>query len=204
MEQYLKPAYYVDSEHPEVQAFAKKVIGDTLDPKAQAIKLYYAVRDGWRYNPYQVILEPKEVLKASYLFTKNDGYCIEKACLLAAAARAVGIPSRLGFSDVRNHIGTEKLQERLRTDVMVFHGYTELYINDKWVKCTPAFNKELCEYLNVAPLEFNGEEDSIFQEYHNGGGLFMEYLDEHGVFDDVPFDAFVAALKKHYPHLFGL
>ncbi|NIV15920.1 MAG: transglutaminase, partial [Aliifodinibius sp.] len=89
-----------------------------------------------------------------------------------------------------------------KTNIMVFHGYTELHLNGRWVKATPAFNKELCEKLRVAPLEFNGEEDSIFQEYNHEGGKFMEYLHDYGRFPDVPYELFVHELKKHYPHVF--
>lgn len=201
-ENYLKPAEFVNSDSEQVIAFAKKAIGDSVLPVEQAVKLYYAVRDGFNYNPYTIDLS-EEALKASHLLTRDYGYCVEKACLLAAVARAVGIPSRLGFAQVRNHIATEKLEERLKTNVLVFHGYTELFLDGKWVKATPAFNKSLCEKLNVDSLEFNGKEDSVFQEYNQQGGAFMEYLHDYGTFHDVPRDLFIAEIKKHYPHIFN-
>jgi hypothetical protein len=86
--------------------------------------------------------------------------------------------------------------------VFVFHGYTELFLEGKWVKATPAFNKSLCEFIGVHPLEFNGREDSIFQEYDDGVH-FMEYIHFHGTFSDIPLDYFIATLRKHYPHLFA-
>jgi len=199
----LEAGQFIDSDHPEVQKFARKVVGEENDPIEQAKLLYLAVRDGFWYNPFKLHLT-KEAVKASHLLTRNFGYCIEKACLLAAAARVVGIPSRLGFANVRNHIGTEKLEKILGTDVLVFHGFTELFLNNKWVKATPAFNKELCEKLGVEPLEFNGLEDSVFQAYSKTGNQFMEYLHDHGSFDDVPYDLFIAAFEKHYGHLKNL
>ncbi|MFY9309289.1 MAG: transglutaminase family protein [Bacteroidia bacterium] len=200
-EQYLQPAEFVNSDSEDIIAFAKKAVGDSTGPIEQAVKLYYAVRDGFNYNPYDIDLN-SEAMKASSLLKRNYGYCVEKACLLAAAARALGIPSRLGFAKVRNHIATEKLEERLRSNVLVFHGFTELFLDGKWVKATPAFNKSLCVKLNVDSLEFNGKDDSVFQAYGKEGAQFMEYLHDYGAFPDIPRDLFISELKKHYPHIF--
>ena len=200
-EQYLQPAEFVNSDSEDIIAFAKKAVGDSTDPIEQAVKLYYAVRDGFNYNPYDIDLN-SEAMKASALLKRNYGYCVEKACLLAAATRALGIPSRLGFAKVRNHIATEKLEERLRSNVLVFHGFTELFLDGKWVKATPAFNKSLCIKLNVDSLEFNGKDDSVFQAYGKEGAQFMEYLHDYGTFPDIPRDLFISELKKHYPHIF--
>ena len=201
---YLAPTYFIDSDHPDIVNYTRRVLDGETDPKKQAIKLYYAVRDDFRYYPYDIDLH-HAALKASSLLNRESksGYCIEKACLLAACIRAAGIPSRLCFFDVRNHIGVEKFVETLKTDVMVFHACTDIYLDGHWVKATPAFNKELCDKLNVAPLEFDGENDSIFQEYGNNGQEFMDYVNDHGSFHDVPHDMFVMLLKKHYPHFFA-
>lgn len=197
---YLRPTRFIDSNHPEVKRYAaEKTVGCTTD-KEKAIALYYAVRDDIRYDPYHLILKA-EAISASQTLARGSGYCIEKSLLLCAAGRANGIPSRLGFSIVRNHLSTQKFIEMLRTDKFVFHGYNEFWLNNKWVKCTPAFNKSLCDKFNVAALEFDGEHDSIFHEFA-GGKKYMEYLHEYGQFDDFPFDLFVQELRTHYPHLF--
>jgi transglutaminase-like putative cysteine protease len=197
---YLAPSLYMDFNSLEVATFVAKHAKGTTD-KEIAISLYYAVRDGFWYDPYHVNMSHK-ALKASSMIERGSGYCVEKANFLAAVARACNIPARLGFAIVRNHIGTEKLQEILRSDLFVFHGYTELYIDGQWVKATPAFNKELCERFNVTPLEFDGEHDSVFQEYDAQGNKHMEYLHDYGIFAEVPRDLMVDELKKHYPHLF--
>lgn len=197
---YLQCTTLVNCDHPEVIAYARAKAGDTNDKVHQAVNLYYAVRDDFRYDPYHVDLS-EEAMKASAVLKRGSGYCVEKANLLGACARVMGIPSRFGFADVRNHLSTEKFVQMLGTDVFAFHGYTEMFLDGKWVKATPAFNKGLCERMNVNPLEFNGREDSIFHEY-NGGTKFMEYIYDHGVFDDIPREYFIETLKKHYPHLF--
>ncbi len=197
---YLAPSLYMDFNSPEVAAFVAKHAKGTID-KEVAISLYYAVRDGFWYDPYHVNMSHK-ALKASSMIERGSGYCVEKANFLAAVARACNIPARLGFAIVRNHIGTEKLQQILKSDLFVFHGYTELYIDGQWVKATPAFNKELCERFNVTPLEFDGEHDSVFQEFDAQGNKHMEYLHDYGIFAEVPRELMVEELKKHYPHLF--
>lgn len=197
---YLRPTQFIDSDNAQVQAYAHAKTDVNNSPVQKVVDLYYAVRDDILYNPYHLILVPEEI-SASKTLTRGNGYCIEKSLLLCAAGRAHQIPSRLGFSIVQNHLSTKKFVEMLRTDKFVFHGYNEFWIEGKWVKCTPAFNKTLCEKFNTRPLEFDGKTDSIFQEY-NGGKKYMNYLHEYGQFDDFPFDLFVQELKTHYPHLF--
>ncbi len=202
-ELYLSPSFFIDSDHADVISYAHSISKNAANTTEAIKKLYLKVRDDFRYDPYQIDLNHK-ALKASSLLNRSEksGYCIEKACLLAALARVIGIPSRLGFANVRNHIGTEKLVNHLRTDLMVFHGYTELYLNENWVKATPAFNLGLCEMLNVAPLEFDGTQDSILQEFDKAGNDYMQFEHDYGHFHDVPHDLFVREMIKHYPHLF--
>lgn len=140
-------------------------------------------------------------MKASKVLPKTRAYCVEKALLLAAAARSVGIPSRLSFYIVRNHIATERLAKALEKDYLVFHGAAEMWLEDKWVKATPAFNKRLCDFLGVHPIEFDGRSDAIFQEYDRSGNVFMEYIHDYGAFEDMPYELFLDELDKHYPHL---
>lgn len=200
--QHLSPTFYIDSNHPEVVAFAQKSIGNATTDREKAVNLYYAVRDGFRYNPYNLRMKPEDVT-ASHLLRAGDGHCIDKAIFLAACARAVGIPSRLEFADVKNHISSEKFVQMLKSDIFAMHGITQLFVDGKWVKCTPAFNKELCQLFNVDALEFDGVHDSMFHEFDKGHNKFMEYVAYHGVFDDFPREYFVAVMVLNYPHLFN-
>jgi len=200
MERFLTPTEFLDSDHDSVREYAEeKTVGSSSDTE-RAIKLYYAVRDDFQYDPYLLDLR-RESVRASKLLTKKRGYCVEKAVLLAAAARSVGIPSRLSFYIVKNHIATEKLALALEKDYLVFHGAAEMFLEGQWVKATPAFNKRLCDFLGVDPIEFDGTSDAIFQEYDRKGNVFMEYLHDYGAFDDMPYQMFLDELDKHYPHI---
>ena len=200
---YLEPATYVDSNHPGIVELANELTSPYQSPTEKAVTLYYFVRDEYFYDPYKIDLS-EDALKASSMLERNYGYCGEKACLLAALGRAAGIPSRLGFARVTNHIGTERLEQILQSNELVFHGFTEFYLNEKWVKCTPAFNKALCTKLGVDVMEFDGKHDSIFQEFDKSGGKFMEYTHDYGSFHDIPRELMLDELKRFYPHVFEM
>ena len=201
MSPFLLPNEFVDSDDPAIVAWAARHTVAGASPTSNAVRLYYAVRDGFRYNPWRV-----EVVREGYRASgvllrggREGAHCIDKANLLAACARAIGVPSRLHFANVRNHIGTDELERQLGTDLLVFHGYVGLHLDGKWVTATPAFNRELYEHLGVAPLEFDGRSDSIFQQFDRAGGRFMEYVHDYGSFPDIPFDLMIAAWRQHYP-----
>jgi transglutaminase-like putative cysteine protease len=197
-DKYLLPAPIIDSDHERVVRFAVKATQEAPDlPVEKAVKLYYAVRDGIWYDPYYPFYLPAHY-RASNVLKSGRGLCVCKASLLCAAGRACGIPSRVGFADVRNHLATKQLIEMMGTDLFVYHGYTEFYLEGKWVIATPAFNKELCQKHNVVPLDFNGLEDSIFQAYNLEKRQFMEYVAYHGSYWDIPVDRIVAAWEVAY------
>lgn len=203
MERYLQPTDFFDFEHPEVQAWMEsRLEGVPEDPVEQIKALYLEVRDGISYNPY-VFQTDAHTFSASYALKSGETYCIPKAVLLGAAARSLGIPSRLGLADVRNHLSSPKLIEWLRSDIFRMHGYIELFLNGQWVKATPAFNRQLCELMKVEPLEFDGVHDSMFQAYTEDGQAHMEYVNDHGLFDDVPHDFIVSGVRAAYGHLFN-
>lgn len=198
--EYLHPTRFINSDHPDVIGFAERVAGTEPAGREKAIALYYAVREGIRYDPYRIDLRP-DAMRASAVLARGFGFCVAKATLLAAAARVEGIPSRLGFADVKNHLTTERLRRLMQTDVFAYHGYTELFLDDTWVKATPAFNSSLCERFNVAPLEFDGQHDSLFQQFDRTGNRYMEYVRDHGQFADLPLEQMLAAFEEHYPTL---
>ena len=201
MKEYLSPTYFIDCEHPDIVEFVNQNVKKSQTVVEKAISLYYAVRDGIRYNPYS--MSPvKKTMKASYVLKQKEGYCVAKAVLLAACARSQQIPARLGFADVKNHLNTARLKELMGTDTFFYHGFTELFLNDQWVKATPAFNLELCNNFNVNPLEFDGTEDSVFHPFDKSGNKHMEYVKDHGSFADLPWDQILNDAKKAYPKYF--
>ncbi|HSV97748.1 MAG TPA: transglutaminase-like domain-containing protein [Spirochaetota bacterium] len=194
---YLEPTAILDSDHPRVRAFAAAAINGSSGRIEKAVRLFYAVRDGIRYDPYTPFHLPGHY-RASEVIARGRGYCVAKAALLCALGRSAGIPSRIGFADVRNHIATRELIDTLGSNLFVYHGFTEFYLEGKWVRATPAFNRELCERHATAPLEFNGRDDSIFSEYNREDRRFMEYVAYHDTYADVPVGLIIAEWEKEY------
>ncbi len=197
MHQYLEPTAILDWNHPRVLSFAREAVGDASDPVEKAVRLYEAVRDGIRYDPYSPFYRP-EHYRSSEVLRRGRSFCIPKAGLLCAAARSQGIPARIGFATVRNHLATKQLLEYLGSNLFVFHGYTELFLEGRWVKATPAFNRELCLRHGTDPLGFDGRSDSLFHSYNKSQQKFMEYVAYHGEFPDIPVQAIVEAWKAAY------
>ncbi len=195
---YLEPATYVDSAHPAVVAYAHREAAGAATPREIAIRLYYAVRDGIRYDPYRIDLSPAG-LTASRCLEVGYGFCVTKAALLAAALRVHGIAARLGFADVRNHLTSERLRATMGTDLFAYHGYTDILLDGRWVKATPAFNLTLCQKAGTKPLEFDGVSDSILHPFDLGGRRHMEYVRDRGTHADLPRDDMVKAWDEHYP-----
>ena len=202
MKQYLEPGRYVDSDHPAVLEFSiKNSFGNSN--RDRAVSLYYAVRDAIRYNPFLDFSRP-EAFQASAVLQAGEGFCVGKAALLAACARAAGIAARVGFADVKNHLTTPRLAETMGSDLFVYHGYTEFLLEGRWVKATPAFNLALCQRFRVKPLEFDGRADSIFHPFDADNRRHMEYLHDRGTHADVPVEEIQRAFREAYPKFYRL
>ena len=194
---YLEPTAIIDSDSKPIIEHAREVVDEANNPVERAVKLYYAVRDGIRYDPYYPFYR-SEHYRASNVLRNGRGYCVSKTSLLCALGRACGIPSRVGFATVCNHLATRQLLELLGSDLFVYHGFIEFFLEGKWVKATPAFNAKICNRHNVEPLEFNGHEDSIFQTYNLEKKKFMDYVAFHGSYADIPVGRIVEAWEEAY------
>jgi transglutaminase-like putative cysteine protease len=200
---YLAPTYFVNSDSAEVQQFVAQALRE-LSPDApqteKAIRLFEAVRDGIRYDPYTFALTA-DAYRASCIAGAQAAFCVPKAIILAACLRAAGIPAALGFADVRNHLNTPKLQELMGTDLFVYHGYVQLWLGSNSYKVTPAFNMDLCERFGVRPLVFDGSSDALFHEFDIKDQRHMEYVNDRGLYIDAPIEEFLRMFKETYPGL---
>lgn len=197
--EWLASTAFLDWQHPSVRAFAERAAAGASTDRERAVKLFYAVRDEWRYDPFTIRLDAPSYV-ASNIEASDSAYCIPKAVLLAAAARSVGIPAGIGLSDVVNHLTTDKLKAKMGgSTLFVDHGYAVLYIEGNWVKAAPAFNIELCDRFHVKPTEFDGRSDAVFQEFDALDRRHMEYVSDHGTWSDVPFERIIADMQREYP-----
>jgi len=198
--QYLLPGKLIESNDPLVIEFANNTIGGAIDDVEKVLRLFYRIRDDILYDPYLPMGKPSSYSGKVALET-GRGWCVPKSALLTACARATGIKARPGYADVVNHMATPRLLEAMGTDIFAWHSYTELFLNDKWVKATPAFNKSMCDKFGLKPLDFDGENDSLFHEFDKNGNKHMEYVKDRGTFQDVPFEKILSTFTEMYKTL---
>jgi len=199
---WLEPTWFIDSDSDEVAQFAATATVGATGRKDKAVALFYAVRDGIRYDPY-VKAEGPDGYRASTVAASSANWCTPKSVLLTAAARHCGIPARLGFADVRNHLTSEKLSEQMGTDLFIWHGYTEFLLDGQWRKASSAFNIELCERFGVKVLDFDGTADALMHPFDEAGNRHMEYVNQRGSFDDLPLDEIQADFQAVYKDWYG-
>lgn len=203
LEEYLKPTYFINSDSETVIDLANELAKDTKNIIEKAVNIFYWTRDEILYNPYETFTPEKEKNRASHIISLKKGWCVQKACVLAALARALRIPSRLHFADIRNHIVPEKLKKLMGTDLFVFHGYAELYLNDQWFNAVPAFNITMCQKLGLPTVEFDGidvNKGSLSKTTPNGQ-MYIEYITDRGVFSDLPLEKIFKISAAYYEGL---
>ncbi|MFJ4428880.1 transglutaminase-like domain-containing protein [Streptomyces bobili] len=196
---YLAPAEYIDSDHPEIISFAASVTMPNMTAKEKVQQFYLAARE-IRYDT-SLDYSNAEVYRASSVLRAGNAYCVGKAALFAALCRCEGVPARVAFADVTNHLASDKLIEKMGTNLFAWHGFTEVFLENRWVKASPTFNSDLCSLFGVTPLDFDGNADAILQDYDGQGRAFMKYEVLHGSFHDVPAKFLASEIKRLYPGL---
>lgn len=195
----LQATAYIDAGSAPIRDFVAAHAGSGPQ-REQAIRLYYAVRDAVPYDLRYFGIE-EEIFTASNCLASAGSFCVPKALTLAAAARAAGIPARIGFADVRNHLASPRILELMGSDIFRWHAFTLLFLDGNWVKATPAFDIGFCAQFGVQPLDFDGRTDSIFHPFDTSGRQHMEYVLDRGAHDDLPFEAFRRDMQENYPRL---
>ncbi len=199
----LASTYFIDSDSAGIIDFARDRIANGKNDVQRAVALYYAVRDEVDYKLMTRLQLKREDFKASSTLLRGTGFCIEKAVLLTAACRAIGIPALLRFADVRNHLTTPEMAETMKTDVFIYHGLVEMLLEGKWVKATPAFDRAMCDRHGVRPIDFDGRRDAVFHEFDVNENRHMEYVAEHGLFEDLPYEQIMNAFCETYPGMYN-
>ncbi|WP_027343216.1 transglutaminase-like domain-containing protein [Hamadaea tsunoensis] len=191
---------FLDHDSDEVAAFVDKTVDPGDDPRERAVKLYYAVRDGLHYEVYGADLS-REGMKASAILRAGTGFCIHKSLVYAAVLRRAGVPSRLFYGDVVNHLASDRLRDLVGGNLFRFHALTLVGLDGRWIKSTPVFTKLLCRLYRMRPLEFDGVHDSLYHPYDLDGRRHMEFVTEHGDFADFPYDLVVGGIRSAHPKL---
>ena len=188
MDNYLKCTEIIDCDNPIIREKTQNLTEGLETESDKATALYYFVRDEIQHNPYAPS-QHFEDYKASVTLKRGNGFCQHKAVLLVALSRAVGIPGRLGFVDVRDHLLSEKFRKMIGGDnLLIQHGYAELYLHGRWTHVSPAYDLETCRKAGFIPVEFDGFNDARDSAHDQEGKPHIEHEKDHGHFDDFPFD----------------
>jgi len=193
----LAETYWLDHGDPAVRRHVEEATSGARTDAERAAAVFADVRDRLWYDPHHITRDPADY-RASAILGGSQRWCVPKAVLVAAACRAAGIPARLGFADVRNHLQSPTLAERMGTDVFHWHGYAVLWVEDRWVKASPAFNAELCARFGTEPLDFDGRTDALLHAATGDGRRHMEYLEDRGTYRDLPLGTIFADFDRWY------
>ena len=197
LEKYLRPTSVIDWDNESVKQKAQELTRGLSADGEKAVALYYFVRDQIKHNPYAEGFCPEDY-KASVILQRGYGYCQHKALLLAALARAVGIPARLGYADIRDHLLSKKFRDMIGGDnLLIQHGYTQLYLDGKWVHASPAYDLGTCNKMGFVPVEFDGIHDARDSAFNQRGKPHIEYVKDHGTYDDFPWD-FILSYRQEW------
>ncbi|GAA3039955.1 transglutaminase-like domain-containing protein [Actinokineospora globicatena] len=192
----------LDHESDEVRRFVAAAVPDPgVSDREKAVALFYAVRDGVFYEVYGADMS-HEGLRASSVATAKTGFCLHKSILYAAATRAVGIPSRVLAGEVRNHLASDKLKDLVGGEVFL-HWLNEVWLDGRWLKTTPVFNRMLCKLYGIAPLEFDGTADAVYHPYDEQGRQHMEFVGAVASFNDVEHAAVIDLMRGRHPNMFA-
>jgi hypothetical protein len=202
MNEYLQSSEFFDFDKSSVSNKANEITKNLQTEKEKAIALFYWVRDEIKYNMLTYIPSVRANFKASVTLRRGNGFCVSKSILLSSFARAVGIPARIHLVDLINHKISQKVIDFMQTNVMHYHGYSELYLDGKWVKLTPSFDKGTADKGGFHPMcEFDGECNAVFPEYDNDGNQFGEYVLDRGVHADLPLEEIEKVFLEKYPSI---
>lgn len=196
---YLQPTEFFDFDKKIVQNQLKEIIKGLDTVKEKAIALFYWVRDEIKYNMATYLPNSKSNFKASVTLRRKNGFCVSKSILLSSFARAIRIPARIHLVDLINHKVSQRVIEFMGHNIMYYHGYSEFYLNGKWLKLTPSFDKATAIKGGFLPMvEFDGESDAVFPPYDNNGNLFGEYVKDRGVHADLPLEEIDRVFEEKY------
>jgi transglutaminase-like putative cysteine protease len=184
---YLDHTFFIDCNHLSVKDKSRELTANIEDAKGKATRLFYFVKDEIRYNIF-ALRSTDACFKASHVLAVKEGYCVQKAVLLVALARAAGIPARLRFAEIRSHLTAPEIVAQRGTNIFLYHGLTDLQINGRWVKVTPTYDIEYCKKMSIAPTSFDGERDAMLPAFTEDGRPNVEYIEDRGSFADLPLE----------------
>lgn len=187
IDRFLTATFFIDCDHAAIKEESRELTGNIEGAKEKSVRLFYFVKDKIRYNIYTSRTTDAD-FKASRVLAMGEGYCVQKAVLLVALARAAGVPARLRFAQIQAHLTPPEMVEKRGSNIFPWHGLADLFIDERWVRATPTYDLEYCKKVGVSPVQFDGESDALLPSHAEDGRRNVEYLLDRGFFEDLPLD----------------
>jgi len=157
---YLRPTLFCESDAPEIRTLAKQ-----LRVKNKSDEEFVQAAFKWVKNNKHLIFKP--IGGALQTFKTKGGVCLDQLSLLAAIARAGGIPARYrlyGLSPTKEMYDVMVAPDPILRETFqslgfldAAHGEAELKVNGKWINGDPTFSDELSVGMGVAISELGAE-----------------------------------------------
>ena len=147
---FLSSSVYLDTDDLLIQKLAKKGKGKAKTSQEIANKLTKFVFRYMTNKNYEV-----GFATASEVARNKAGDCTEHSILLAALGRALAIPSRV----VTGLVYADEFEDQ--KDVLVYHMWTQFYIDDQWVNLDSALGLVKCPADRITFSVDSLEEDTI-------------------------------------------
>jgi hypothetical protein len=136
---YLDPSPFIESDDPGIVAAARTIVAGETDPGEKVRLLLRWLRESMTREPSLTVPSAREVLQT------RRGDCNEHAVLLAALARAAGIPARVAAGVV------------YLDDGFYYHAWNELWLG-RWVSADAVFDQMPVDATHVKLVEGGPEQ----------------------------------------------
>jgi hypothetical protein len=200
------PTRFMDCDHPSIIARVRKLEVTDLPPAQRAVRLFEFVRDRITYE-FKAKLDAKDYI-ASTVLARGFGFCVQKAVLLCALARAAGVPAALAMTDVRDRSLPKKITDGMGTDILHHHGLAGFHLGGRWLTVDASLSPDVVHRKRYRPVEFDGRRDALLQRTTRTGRPHCEYIACHGLFEDLPFEEMMGAFREKYrggdPEILGM
>jgi transglutaminase-like putative cysteine protease len=194
---YLAPSPGVECEDGGIRTLADELTRGKLSSREKAAALFLFARDQVRYVPYAPFESVEDYLGPMVL-ERGYGFCTQKTSLLVGLCRAAGIPARFRFADLVNHNMPGRLEWVMQSNRMIFHTYAELFVEGRWLKATPSFERSLCEKMGWRLVEFDGTTDAVLPATDLSGRPHIGYVLDRGTDAGIPLQSMLDAWLEGY------
>jgi transglutaminase-like putative cysteine protease len=178
LRQYLEPTRFIDSDHADVIAAARRLTEGCASEEEKLARIYYFVRD----MPYDILASFRYLAegrnRASDVLRAGHAFCMGKASSFVALCRASGIPARVGFQQLHcpdKPFMSEEVRRLWGDRTLPWHSLGEAYLGGKWLKLDATIDAATAAAKGRPyTRQFDGEHDIPTVE-----GPILQDLDSH-------------------------